>query len=466
MKLRPGITSKLFLALFALSLVAVLAMSIASRFSFTRGFVGYLNDQGVERMEVLLPTVAAAYEERGDWEFLRGRPRAWIRILRQASGIAEPQGDDLPPTPPSAATMSVDLRIALFDADGSYVVGNPDAGPDAVRRAILVDGSVVGWLAAVPFEQIGGGADQRFEQRQQRMTWLIAAATMVLAGVLAFWLARRLVTGLRRLTGSVNRIAAGDYSVRVAVPARDELGTLARDINRLASALSETEQMRRSFMADISHELRTPLAVLRGELEALEDGMRQPTIESIRSLQAEVGKLSKLVDDLYSLSLSDAGTLAYRFGDVDLGEALQTAIDSVQNRFADRRLRVEAEGLSERPHIAADPDRLQQLFGNILENTIRYTASDGLLRVACRTDGESAIIDFQDSAPGVPSELLPRLFERFYRVESSRNRATGGSGLGLAICKSIVGAHGGNISARPSPLGGLWISVSLPLSRP
>src|SRR5205823_1283674 len=209
-----------------------------------------------------------------------------------------------------------------------------------------------------------------------------------------------------------------NYATRVPVDSQDELGRLAADFNRLAETLERNETLRRRFMADVSHELRTPLAVLSAELEALEDGVRPLTRESLGSLRGEVNAL---------------------------GLAVETALSGDARVFG-------------------DADRLVQLFRNLLENSARYTDPGGRVQIALRRQDGRAILDFDDAAPGVPAESLPHLFERFYRVDSSRSRANGGAGLGLAICSSIAAAHGGEIAAAPSPLGGLRVRVALPLA--
>jgi two-component system sensor histidine kinase BaeS len=252
-------------------------------------------------------------------------------------------------------------------------------------------------------------------------------------------------------------------SVRTVVDSGDELGQLGQDFNLLAHTLERNEQARRAFMADISHELRTPLAVLRGELEALGDGVRAVTPAALASLREEVRALGKLIDDLYDLARSDIGALEYRRADVDVAGLLGRAVDAYRERFDARRIAIEC-GIAPGPVVLrADPDRLQQLFANLLENTLRYTDPGGELRVLCAPRDGWLRIDLQDSAPGVPAESLDRLFERLYRVERSRGRAHGGAGLGLAICRNIVDAHGGRIAAKASPLGGLWIEILLPL---
>jgi two-component system, OmpR family, sensor histidine kinase BaeS len=457
--MRLGIAGKLFLTLVFVSMIAAFAMSIASRVSFTRGFLGYLNDQGTERVEALLPDVVDAYRLHGSWNFLRGNPRAWFDLLRPLP--RELSAGSVPGAPPSAALLGLDLRIGLIDADSSFVAGNPDVGEDAVRRAIAIDGSTVGWLTVAPFQQINGAADLRFRNRQALMTWLIAAFAVLLAGTVSFWLSRRQLAGLKQVATSVHRLAAGDYSVRVPVLSNDEIGSLAQDCNHLAQSLERTAETRREFMADVSHELRTPLAVLRAELEALQDGIRSPSAESIGSLSGEVERLGSLVDDIYNLSLSDAGALSYRMKSVDICELVESEVRVFHELLAKRGILVEMERL-EPILVYGDPDRLKQLCGNILKNSARYTETGGLLRISCSKRPGEVQLDFHDTGPGVPDELLPKLFDRFFRVDGSRNRESGGAGLGLAICRNIVEAHRGRISAERSPLGGLAIRISLP----
>lgn len=466
--MRLGITSKLFLALLATSMLAVLATSIAARVSFVRGFLGYLNEQGVERIEGLAPSIANAYEQHGSWDFLRRNPRAWFSLLIGAS--AELHAVDASPAFRSRISESdltgVSLRLALLDADRRLVAGNPDVvGADAPMRPIVVNGATVGWLAVLPFQRVTAGAGAHLQDRQLVSTWIIGAGAVLFAALVAVLLTHRLLGPVKHITAATHRLAAGDYATRLAVSSPDEIGRLSDDFNRLALALEKNEQMRRAFMADVSHELRTPLAVLRGELEAVEDGVRTLTPDIIKSLQGEVATLGKLVNDLYELSLADIGALTYRMADVDVAELLRLRLRGFQDRLNERRITLESDVPREELIVSGDETRIQQLFSNLVENSIRYTNAGGRFRVSCRGEREWVVIDLQDSEPGVPPELVPRLFDRFYRVDGSRNRESGGAGLGLAICKSIVDAHRGTITARGSPLGGLWVSVALPVTR-
>jgi two-component system sensor histidine kinase BaeS len=437
-----GITLKLFLAILAASAVAAAAMAVATRYSFQSGFFGYLSHVETQSLEALAARLSDEYRKSGDWSFLQG-DYGRLRAL-----AAQPQPVQ---------------RLALLDTERRTVVGNPDLGAEASTRPVLVDDRVVGWIARSPLRRISTAADQSFEREQLRAAWIIAAFALALAAVVALVLARVFLQPLKRVAAATHRLATGDYATRVTIGSRDELGRLAEDFNRLAQALQRNEELRRRFMADVSHELRTPIAVLRAGLEALEDGVRPLTRESVASLQGEVAALGKLVEDLYQLALADVGALAYRKERIDIAEVLEQATEPFASRFAERGLSVQKQ-LTSGLKVMADADRLGQAFRNLLENSARYTDAGGRLRISTGRANGRVAIDFEDSAPGVPADTLPHLFERFYRVEGSRSRANGGAGLGLAIVRSVVEAHGGAIEAGASPLGGVRVTISLPVA--
>ncbi|VVE70699.1 signal transduction histidine-protein kinase BaeS [Pandoraea captiosa] len=285
---------------------------------------------------------------------------------------------------------------------------------------------------------------------------------VALLGAIALRVAQRLLVPVTPLLEATHRMATGDYSVRVPTAGGDELARLAIDLNRLADTLAQNDRLRRNLLADISHELRTPLSILRGEIEAMEDGVRPLTQDALASLRVEISQLSKLIDDLYELSLSDVGALTYEFAPVDMTEHVATSVNAFRDWF-------EAKGISLNVHlpdetlmIDGDLHRLTQLIGNLFENSLRYTDGGGAVGVYLSATDAHLRLDIEDSEPGVPNDALPRLFERLFRVEASRSRRSGGAGLGLALCKHIVEAHGGQIVARHSPLGGLALSITLP----
>ncbi|MEP7043028.1 MAG: ATP-binding protein, partial [Dokdonella sp.] len=243
----------------------------------------------------------------------------------------------------------------------------------------------------------------------------------------------------------------------------DELGALAADFNHLAASLEQHREARRQWGADIAHELRTPLSVLRGEVQALQDGVRAPTAQAFDSLYAECERLGSLIEDLYQLALADAGALDYRFENLALADVVREAIDLQRRTCSDAGLSIE-EAIDEVPLLRGDARRLAQLVDNLLANARRYTDTPGLIRVELTRVGHSIRLLIEDTPPGVPAADLPHLFDRLYRVERSRSRAGGGAGLGLAICRAIVAAHDGRIDAQPSPLGGLRVVIELPVT--
>ena len=452
---RPGITGKLFMAILATCISVLILMHIAVRISFERGFIGYIKSGNEKRLALLSDTLSEQYAQHGNWQFLRHNNRYMFQLLRAFD--REPQT--------STAMPPHGWRTQFWVADQHFnkLVGPPSSIPrDGTRKAITVAGATVGWVIASPVERLTRSTDIHFDKQQRRSSWIIVILAILLAAGATFPLARGLLRPVKRLVEGTHRLAAGDFSTRVTPVGRDELGRLAQDFNQLASTLEKNQRMRRAFMADISHELRTPLAVLRGELEAIQDGVRRFTPESVTSLQMEVATLTKLVDDLHQLSLSDEGALAYQKKTLDIVALLEVAAGAFKARFHARGLALRLT-LPQHISLFGDADRLMQLFNNLLENSLRYTDAGGELHISGEARGHRLYLRFADTAPGVSDEQLTQLFERFYRAEGSRSRASGGSGLGLAICQNIVQAHGGTLQATHSPAGGVSINVTLPL---
>ncbi|MGZ5036858.1 MAG: ATP-binding protein [Usitatibacter sp.] len=467
-----GITSKLFIAVVLTNVITAFAVGLGVRAAFNSGFEDYVREREAQRLSRLAAVLAEAYHEKQGWDFLRGNDAAWLDINRAVRPQRPPGPLPMgPPPDPGDANSAIRRgpremrppRALVLDASQHVIVGDADPSGELTRRPIQYNGAVVGWLASPVEKTSFDFVDDRFRQQQWRASASVALAAMALAAIVAWFLSRGLIAPVKRLALATRKLADGEYSTRVTAASDDELGRLVDDFNRLGNSLEKQEASRRNFMADVSHELRTPLAVLKGELEALEDGVRHVSPERIRSLQAEVGLLTKLVSDIHDLSLADVGGLAYHFAPLELGRLVRDTVSIAQPRFDDRGLRVELRMPSGAVPVRGDEARLAQLLGNLVENTLRYTDAGGTVRVSLRREGSQGVIEWEDSKPGVPEEALPRLFERLFRVDNSRNRARGGSGLGLAICRSIAQAHGGSIEARGSALGGLRIVLRIPV---
>ena len=454
LNLRLGIGAKLFMAIFATCMLVLITMHWGVRLSFEHGFVDYIKRGNQQRLNLLSDALADQYEQHGNWDFLRHNDRLIFTMLRSL----EQNPDSSSQLPPHGWRT----QFWVLDQQYKVMVGPPGpVPPEGTRRNITTStGKVVGWVIGSPPERLTRSTDINFDQQQRRTSWIIVGLSTLLAALATWLMGRGLLAPVKRLVDGTHHLAAGNFATRVEVSSRDELGQLAGDFNLLASSLEKNESMRRAFMADISHELRTPLAILRGELEAMQDGVRKLTPEAIASLQSEVVVLTKLVDDLHQLSLSDVGALAYRKQATDLVQLLEVTAGSFAERYRAHGLTLKLN-LPDNAPFFGDPDRLMQLFTNLLENSLRYTDSGGRVEVTLNYEAPNWRIEFDDSAPGVDGEHQAQIFERFFRTEGSRNRASGGSGLGLAICKNIADAHGGDIHAAHSDLGGLKIALHL-----
>ncbi len=480
--MKISIKYRLFLAFLVATLTLVASMFLVTKVSFDRGFLRYINNVEQQHIEQLASELEQSFAEHGSWGFLRHDRRAWRRLMLAVKpeigpgpppynkprypADRFPEKGPMPPLPPPF-NYHFERRVLLLDAERQQIFGPRQYTETLELRPLKNQGRTVGYLAIVPPRTPRDLIDphQRlFFDKQRRSFAVIAIAMAAAAALLSVPLSRRLVRRITDLAAATHRLTAGQYRTRVQATASDELGQLARDFNSLARTLENNEQMRRQWVADISHELRTPLAVLRGEIEALQDGIRPQTPESMAMLHGEVMHLTRLVEDLYQLSLADIDALSCRKEPIDLGETLQQTIDTFRGELAAHDMRLTCE-FPEGKSIAmlGDDRRLRQLFGNLLENSLRYTDNGGELHIRLTSDGQRAAIHFEDTAPGVAEKKLDRLFDRLYRVDNSRSRNTGGAGLGLALCKTIVEAHGGIISAWPSSLGGLRVEVELPL---
>lgn len=480
MKLR--IKHRLFLSFFAATVLVVASMFVITKFSFDRSLLRYVNTTEQEHLARLEELLKDSYELRGNWDFLRENPRIWMHLIATSRHEKMPSmtpeemeqwvPDDpskLPPPPPPKGPPPMhqmfEWRISLLDADRQPIITPREPTNRATYRPLIIRNKTIGYLGLIPPKIIIDAHQQRFADEQRRSMMLISLIVAGAAALLSFPLSRRMVQRITTLAEATHRLTKGRYDIRVNAVAGDELGQLARDFNSLAQTLESNEQLRRRWVADISHELRTPLAVLRGEIEAVQDGVRKLSPQTLDTLHGEVMRLERLVGDLYELSMSDIGAMQYRKTDIDLQEVLQQCLEAYRTQFADRGVTVSLQPeRSQTLPVLGDPERLNQLFSNLLKNTLRYTNPGGQLRISVVTRDAKVQLNFQDSAPGVPEESLDKLFDRLYRVESSRSREHGGAGLGLALCKNIVEAHDGTIDARTSPLGGLWIAITLPLN--
>lgn len=509
----------------AFALFAVLLTSglfLYSRLSFERGFNHYMQQKEAARNAKLISALEQHYLINGSWERFKDNRHYWDLFVWQYSSNWRQRGErpiplPLPPEfdssaedePPESPASAIFMRKNTQQLRAQE--RNPLARPDEFlrhqpyKRFILLDenknllcgkkwnnenylltalslningeATAIGYLGTPINPALRDLRDNEFAKRQQNHFLLMALVALCIALACAIPLSHLLTQRVKKLATHVQRLSSGDYQPRLQTKGQDEISTLAAHLNHLAHTLEESEQARKRWVADISHELRTPLAVLKADLEALEDGVRRFDEKALARLQKHAARLANLVNDLYQLSLTDIGTMSYRKRECNLVEIIEEIATSLQDKAQLQGLQLELQLPAGELIAFADPERLHQLFLNLLNNSINYTHSPGTIQVHVKradinsagnnTDNNStkpqAMIVIEDSAPGVDPQLHEKLFERLYRAESSRSRETGGAGLGLSICRNIVQAHDGQIAIDSSALGGLKISIYLPL---
>ena len=292
----------------------------------------------------------------------------------------------------------------------------------------------------------------------------IALLAAVAAALTVTWyFTRRVQRSIGSVAAAATGIAAGHYLARVPDPGLGtEFATLANTYNQLADRLEATDVTRRRMLADLAHEMRTPLATIDAHLEGIEDGVRLADASTLGIIRNSTSRLRRLAEDIRAVSNAEEGRLQINLRRVDAGTLAIAAVTSAEHRYDARQVSLEIQVDTHR-QVLADPDRLGQVLSNLLDNSLRHTPQRGTVKVRCTDDGAWVAFAVSDTGEGIAAEHLDHVFDRFYRVDSARDRSHGGSGIGLSIAKALVEAHGGHISAASPGTGrGATFTVRLP----
>ncbi|BFI96107.1 MAG: ATP-binding protein [Rhodanobacter sp.] len=470
---RLRVLHKLFLLLALVVALALVAFGGLALSNLRRGFVAYINQLDAQRLQPLASELGARPDAVDGFSGLRA-PGKWPEWLQIRLGpppphpaMPIPAAPPPPPFPPgdgdtAPAPVALPPRVSLLDAQRQRLAG-PPVHADDIFIPIRHAGVVLGWIALRPLTHPVDNRDVDFLAAQTREGAIIAAALLMMALLVAWLFARHLLAPLKSVERAAARLAEGDYQVRVRSDRNDELGDLVRHVDRLAQALAAHDASRKRWIADISHELRTPLTILRGEIEAMRDGMRDTNPAALSSLHEEALRLSHLVEDLHQLSLADIQALSLHPRATSLDALARDACARFRPRAEAAGLALHCQDMAQPLTVFVDPERIGQLLDNLLSNSVRYTRRDGRIEVSLTNlDERMACLRIDDTPPGVDAATCERLFEPLFRAEASRDRRQGGSGLGLAIARRIAEAHGGSLTALPSPLGGLRLELRLP----
>jgi len=464
-----SLNSKLIIAFLAVSLIGTIVVGVYLAFTTTNRFGRFVLDQYVEQQA---NRWAEYYQAQGSWA---GVPEAqpvpfadWGRPPAQdAPPKPAPPGGNREPDPRWNQVLLVDQQGRAVTAGLGYEVGDTVSAEAIARgKPIRVDGNAVGVMLT------DSRVSTRFSSRPSFLlefyralgiSALGATCVALLTGVL---LAHSLTRPIREITDATRSMAQGNLEQRIPVRSKDELGAMAESFNQMSAELARAEGARKQMTADIAHELRTPLSLILGHAEALSDGVLPSSPESLSVIYDEAQRLARQVEDLRTLSLSDAGELPLHRELIAPAELLEHAVAAHRPQAQERGIELIMTAESTLPDLFADPDRIGQVLSNLLNNALRHTPERGRIVMAAVAVGDEVRFSVQDSGPGIEPQHLGRVFDRYYRMDRSRSREGGGSGLGLAISRSLVQGHGGRIWAESTPGQGATFCFTLPVPRP
>lgn len=422
-----------FRLIVTLILVVVAAVGIVAFFgamATTRTFTRYEEHGGVMRYRRFEMVLAQHYAQNGGWAGVQSQVERMGQITGERVVLTDEEG------------------LVIADSEGELIGQSVGQDWPPPSPPIIYHGARVGTL----YTDFPGWGEkpgsEDFVAPVNRTLLLIAVAAGLGAVLLILGLSRRILAPVEALTAAARCMEAGDLSQRVEITSQDEIGDLSRAFNAMADGLARLEQLRRNMTADVAHELRTPLTSIRGYLEAIQDGVVQPDGRVIDSLHEETMLLNRLVDDLQDLSLAEAGQLGLERQPVALADVVDRAVEAARPRAVAKGVALQVDLPEDLPLVDVDPRRIGQVLRNLLENGLTHTEPGGEIAVAARAAGQWVKVSVRDTGSGIATEDLPYVFERFYRADKSRSRATGGAGLGLAIVKQLVEAHGGQIEVQ------------------
>ncbi len=385
---------------------------------------------------------------------LQGSLSDFNLIAREVAQIDRPLGENLVLAGPDG--------LILAAADESLIGNSVDRRTFREIAPIRVRGPVPLMLFVSPGFDEPTPLETGFLVGINR-TILFAGIFAAAVGLgIAFWLTRQIAAPLQKLAVASAKITQGELEQRVEIRSPDALGQLGDAFNTMSEKLSRSEKLRRDMIADIAHELRTPLTLVQGNLQAILDGVYQPTPEKIASIHDKSLLLSRLIRDLQELSLAEAGELPLDRQRTDFKYLVEQVTETIRPQLEARRIALELDFPEEKIEAHIDSKRISQVLLNLLSNAQRYTPEQGKITISSWLRDGSLFISVQDTGPGIPAQDLQNVFERFWRGDASRTRASGGSGLGLAVAKQWVESHGGRIWAESPPGKGAIFTFCLP----
>jgi len=449
------ISSKLILAFLGVGFVAIAIIVLIARWNTSAEFRKFVDTQ---RHAELVTHLTDYYSEHGSWD----------KIAESFSfPPPHPNSGD---TAPTQNQIRKDFPFTLTDLNGKVILNGPGLQIDQIMPAselqigtkLEVNGATVGYLISGRSFFGDNPLDTHFIERIDSTLLIGGLGAVIMALLLGIIISRTMTKPIRELTAATKAVSNGYLGQQVSVRSRDELGELAHSFNQMSTDLARSVNARKQMTADIAHELRTPLSLILGHAEAVHDGVLPPSMENFEIIREEAGRLEKLVDDLRTLSLADAGELSLEMQKISPEKLLREVVDLYRYKSIQKNLILDLDVSAAVPLITADPGRLTQVITNILDNAFRHTPEGGKITLAVKSEQGKVKISVQDNGRGIAESEVEHIFDRFYRIDKSRQRDNSGSGLGLAIAKSIVQAHNGQIFAESKMGQGLRIVIQFP----
>lgn len=434
------------------SFAVVILVTIGTVFIFinhaTQGEIRRFGERAdLMRMERMGIELGRYYWRQDGWDGIQPLVEQWCELFDQNITLTNTDGVVV-------AASEGNLLGELFDSDvPSILILTPNRT------------GTIGTLYLTPKSspELGFASLQLLIKVIGRFFLLGGLLAVAFALLVTFILSRRILAPVKALSHAAKRLGHGDFSQRVSVKDKGEMGEFAKTFNLMAGDLERAENIQRTMVADIAHELRTPLSNIKGYLEAISDGLIKPDTDTIHSIDEEASLLSCLVADLQELSLAESGELKLERHVEDISKMINQVVTAKQPQIANKGLSLKVDLPDALPVVSIDSQRISQVLRNLLDNAVAHTMA-GSITISARQQDKQVQIDIIDTGEGIPEEDLPNIFERFYRVDKSRTRATGGSGIGLAIAKRLVEAHDGSIEAHSEKGKGSCFSFTVPVA--
>ena len=470
-----SIRRKLILSYAGIALLITLALTIFTRWNLTGDVRQLLRSQSIFSLE---EKVVNYVEENGTIEGFGTAFREELdkqRERREQNNQRE--GDPAGPPPPPHRSI-----IGLVGSDGQVILpllpqfeinevipgpippleSNSSRSNNVSFQPVIIDSETVAYILVSNDPSRRTPAELNYFYRSNIAFGIGSIIALLIAIILGFLISKNIIGPLTRLTEASKLMAAGDFEHKVEIETEDEVGELAKAFNQMSDDLAEARRLRRQMTADIAHDLRSPLAVIAGYIELMRDEVLSPTPARFDTIYSEIEHLQHLISDLRTLSRADAGELPLNLQQLNPQELIDRTISTFKLKAEQKNIQIEANIDESIPSINGDEERLAQVLGNLVNNALRHTPEDGSIRLNSRKEAQGVVLSVEDTGEGIPEDVLPRIFDRFYRVDEARQQNSGESGLGLAIAKSLIEAHGGTINVFSKVGFGTRFDIFLP----